>query len=126
MPLKYTRDGGSISLQAVQRVKRELCAPEPLHGGDAKARSRSPPLSSSESSHSTLDEETLYFVHRDANFKTYSYKVHVSSVTDSEALACGSLDAAQCEVLGRCRPLARNVCKRCVKARPDLWPEVEL
>eukprot|EP00971_Amphidinium_carterae_P012432 244819-Amphidinium_carterae.1 len=63
-------------------------------------RSRSPPPSSSESDQSTLDEETLYFVHRDAAFKSYAYKVHVSSINDDETIACGSLDVTQCEILG--------------------------
>eukprot|EP00971_Amphidinium_carterae_P016584 327474-Amphidinium_carterae.1 len=102
MPFKYTRQKGAMALRAIQALKENVRSVDV--DGDARSRSpRSSIVSSDSSSDGETDQDTLYYIHRCATPHT-SFKVHISSLSDPERIACGALSIELCEVLGRLRP----------------------
>eukprot|EP00971_Amphidinium_carterae_P073964 1462456-Amphidinium_carterae.1 len=116
MPRKYMRGTGKLAMHALRRVARRL-----RHHQNALSD-----LSDGEDEpHLTRNGDVQRSRSNSPDNASESSERHCDTLIRSLMVRCCTLSIGtlvqQCEVLGRCRPNLEDMCRRCVKAQPDIF-----
>ncbi len=110
--LKYTRNRSQIPAIMVKQLVQDLVAKQhPMKDVQEDE------VIDSAATDLVVEE---YFVKTPTTARSYDYKYHAVSLSESSALACAKFNISECTSVGSVLPDLSVFCKACAKARPDL------